>query len=78
MGAKRPTITAAMTLDVHGHLFPDRLDEVADVLDIGRLPVIFLACSQSTEPTGWGRAWSPGPHARSTRSRRSVRCTRSR
>ncbi|MGW9460070.1 tyrosine-type recombinase/integrase [Streptomyces globisporus] len=28
--------SAAMTLDVYGHLFPDRLDEVADALDIGR------------------------------------------
>lgn len=28
--------SAAMTLDVYGHLWPDRLDEVADVLDTGR------------------------------------------
>lgn len=28
--------TAAMTLDVYGHLWPDRLDEVADALDRGR------------------------------------------
>ncbi len=28
--------SAAMTLDVYGHLWPDRLDEVADVLDAGR------------------------------------------
>ncbi|QKV97752.1 tyrosine-type recombinase/integrase [Streptomyces sp. NA02950] len=28
--------SAAMTLDVYGHLWPDRLDEVADALDIGR------------------------------------------
>ncbi|MEU2625859.1 site-specific integrase [Kitasatospora sp. NPDC007106] len=28
--------SAAMTLDVYGHLFPERLDEVADALDIGR------------------------------------------
>jgi len=27
---------ASMTLNVYGHLFPDRLDEVADVLDIRR------------------------------------------
>jgi integrase len=27
---------AAMTLNVYGHLFPDRLDEVADVLDLRR------------------------------------------
>jgi integrase len=28
--------SAAMTLDIYGHLFPDRLDEVADALDVGR------------------------------------------
>jgi integrase len=28
--------SAAMTLDVYGHLWPDRLDEVADALDMGR------------------------------------------
>ncbi|MFD9266803.1 tyrosine-type recombinase/integrase [Streptomyces goshikiensis] len=28
--------SAAMTLDVYGHLFPDRLDEVADAMDAGR------------------------------------------
>jgi integrase len=28
---------AAMTLNVYGHLFPDRIDEVADVLDIRRM-----------------------------------------
>ncbi len=28
--------SAAMTLDVYGHLFPDRLDEVANALDAGR------------------------------------------
>ncbi|SDI30747.1 Phage integrase family protein [Actinokineospora alba] len=27
---------ASMTLNVYGHLWPDRLDEVADVLDIRR------------------------------------------
>ena len=27
---------AAMTLNIYGHLFPDRLDEVADVLDARR------------------------------------------
>ncbi|GLU47124.1 tyrosine-type recombinase/integrase [Nocardiopsis ansamitocini] len=29
--------TATMTLDRYGHLFPDRLDEVADAMDIARL-----------------------------------------
>lgn len=28
--------SATMTLDLYGHLFPDRLDEVADALDVGR------------------------------------------
>lgn len=28
--------SAAMTLDIYGHLWPDRLDEVADALDTGR------------------------------------------
>ena len=32
--------SAAMTLDVYGHLFPDRLDEVADVLDAGRVAAL--------------------------------------
>lgn len=29
--------TATMTLDTYGHLFPDRLDEVADAMDAGRI-----------------------------------------
>lgn len=28
--------SAAMTLDIYGHLFPDRLDEVADAMDAAR------------------------------------------
>ncbi|MGI5197100.1 tyrosine-type recombinase/integrase [Streptomyces sp. CA-288835] len=32
--------TATMTLDLYGHLFPDRLDEVADRLDAGRLTAL--------------------------------------
>ncbi|MBB3051143.1 integrase [Prauserella isguenensis] len=31
---------AAMTLNVYGHLFPDRLDEVADVLDLRRTKLL--------------------------------------
>jgi integrase len=27
---------ASMTLDIYGHLFPDRLDEVANALDRNR------------------------------------------
>lgn len=34
---------AAMTLNVYGHLFPDRLDEVADALDAGRKVALALA-----------------------------------
>ena len=34
--------SAAMTLDVYGHLFPDRLDEVADRLDAGRKAALGL------------------------------------
>ncbi|MDA8369896.1 MAG: tyrosine-type recombinase/integrase [Nocardiopsaceae bacterium] len=29
--------TATMTLDTYGHLFPDRLDEIADAMDRGRM-----------------------------------------
>lgn len=32
--------TATMTLDRYGHLFPDRLDEVAEAMDAARLQVI--------------------------------------
>lgn len=34
--------SAAMTLDVYGHLFPERLDEVADRLDAGRKAALVL------------------------------------
>lgn len=34
---------AAMTLNIYGHLFPDRLDEVADALDAGRSAALALA-----------------------------------
>jgi len=33
---------ASMTLNIYGHLFPDRLDEVADALDAGRLVALAL------------------------------------
>lgn len=39
--------SATMTLDVYGHLFPDRLDEVADALDRGRLSEL---AKRSSEP----------------------------
>jgi integrase len=31
---------AAMTLNIYGHLFPDRLDEVADTLDARRAALL--------------------------------------
>ncbi|WP_435245860.1 tyrosine-type recombinase/integrase [Streptomyces sp. NRRL F-5630] len=34
---------ASMTLNIYGHLFPDRLDEVADALDVGRAAALILA-----------------------------------
>jgi integrase len=34
---------ASMTLNVYGHLWPDRLDEVADTLDARRVKTLALA-----------------------------------
>jgi integrase len=39
---------ASMTLNVYGHLFPDRLDEVADALDAGRKVALALADASLT------------------------------
>lgn len=39
--------SAAMTLDVYGHLFPDRLDEVADALDAGRATALAARTAES-------------------------------
>lgn len=36
---------ASMTLDIYGHLFPDRLDEVATALDRNRRRALALAGS---------------------------------
>ncbi|GAA1780784.1 site-specific integrase [Streptomonospora arabica] len=41
--------TATMTLDTYGHLFPDRLDEVADAMDAGRMKA--AAARTDTAPT---------------------------
>ncbi|MFE2812621.1 tyrosine-type recombinase/integrase [Streptomyces nigra] len=41
--------SAAMTLDVYGHLFPDRLDEVADALDQGRAAALAKLRASITE-----------------------------
>lgn len=40
---------ASMTLNVYGHLFPDRLDEVADALDAGRKVALALANASLTD-----------------------------
>lgn len=40
---------ASMTLNVYGHLFPDRLDEVADALDAGRKVALALADALLTD-----------------------------
>ncbi|MBU5944918.1 tyrosine-type recombinase/integrase [Streptomyces sp. PAM3C] len=39
---------ASMTLNIYGHLFPDRLDEVADALDAGRKVALALADASLT------------------------------
>ncbi|KOV87480.1 integrase [Streptomyces sp. NRRL WC-3618] len=40
---------ASMTLNVYGHLSPDRLDEVADALDVGRKVALALADASLTD-----------------------------
>lgn len=40
---------ASMTLNIYGHLFPDRLDEVADALDAGRKVALALADASLTD-----------------------------
>jgi integrase len=42
--------SAAMTLDVYGHLWPDRLDEEADVLDAGRAAALARLRAPITQP----------------------------
>ena len=39
---------ASMTLNIYGHLFPDRLDEVADALDAGRKVALAFADASLT------------------------------
>lgn len=41
---------ASMTLNVYGHLFPDRLDEVADALDVGRKVALAMAGAPLAQP----------------------------
>lgn len=38
-----------MTLNIYGHLFPDRLDEVADALDAGRMVALAMADASLSE-----------------------------
>lgn len=40
---------ASMTLNIYGHLFPDRLDEVADALDVGRKVALAMADAPLTD-----------------------------
>ncbi|MFF4566199.1 tyrosine-type recombinase/integrase [Streptomyces sp. NPDC001435] len=40
---------ASMTLNIYGHLFPDRLDEVADALDAGRAVALAMARAPLTD-----------------------------
>ncbi len=42
--------TATMTLDTYGHLFPDRLDEVADAMDAGRMKAAAARAKTLTAP----------------------------
>ena len=41
--------SATMTLDLYGHLFGDRLDEVADALDAAAAPALALVYPMCTE-----------------------------
>jgi len=40
--------SAAMTLDQYGHLFGDRLDEVADAMDAARAAAVPPSCPNAT------------------------------
>ncbi|MBB5996522.1 integrase [Streptomonospora salina] len=42
--------TATMTLDTYGHLFPDRLDEIADAMDAGRMKAAARAANNQVTP----------------------------
>jgi hypothetical protein len=41
--------SATMTLDLYGHLFGDRLDEVADALDAAAAPALARVYPMCTE-----------------------------
>ena len=40
--------SATMTLDLYGHLFPDRLDTVADAMDAARTVALNVAAEAGT------------------------------
>ena len=40
--------SATMTLDLYGHLFPDRLDTVADAMDASRTVALNVAAEAGT------------------------------
>jgi predicted transcriptional regulator len=42
--------SATMTLDLYGHLFPDRLDTVADAMDAARTVALEAAVRAGTGP----------------------------
>jgi integrase len=51
---------ASMTLNVYGHLFPDRLDEVADTLDARRLAALSPGVGMLDECwLRYARIWPP-------------------
>ncbi|SHN15328.1 hypothetical protein [Actinacidiphila paucisporea] len=58
--------SATLTLDVYGHLFPDRLDEVSDKMDERRTMLLAKAqASAATRPPAPGGKKGPsaGPQS---------------
>ena len=47
--------SATMTLDLYGHLFPDRLDTVAEAMDAARIVAL-----EASGATGTGRRRDTG------------------
>ena len=54
--------SATMTLDLYGHLFDDRLDEVADALDTAaRAADVYPLCASATITVlDWARGLARG------------------
>ena len=70
------TFRAAMTMDVHGHLFSDRLDEVADALDTARSEAARSASAVANAQNPVAKVlptpmWSTWPPTRRKVNRRS-------